>query len=428
MDLVIQSGILSESAQVEVLDAMAERVGEKECRERILASGPDAILFLTGIHTWEADRRLMEDVKSTTQAVVVGCGDVLWGNAVQVMEQCPSIDAVLLDFTSPSVKRMLEGESGPIENLVTRSGSEIIDGGITMSSDPFEYPIPCHDLFPLKKYRIPVAKHHPFVSLLSGYGCPFRCYFCPCGEQGFKIRKADNVIQELRFIQGMGIREIRFRDNTFGPKRDYALDLCGRMKEEAFDFTWCCLSRVDVMDEEILRAMKAAGCHTIFFGVECENDLTMEKYKDGITREKVQDVFALCRTLKIRSLAHFILGFPGEDESSIQKTVRFAIDLDPDYASFTVLEARPGTLYRKEAIDRGWISGNEISQLRRFPDPTSPSSRELDRLQKNAIRRFYFRPGYILKKLFSTDSLWELRNIVAQGFSLLKMSMRNIFP
>ena len=115
-----------------------------------------------------------------------------------------------------------------------------------------------------------------------------------------------------------------------------------------------------------------------------------------------------------------MVGFPGEGVASIDETVRFALDLNPDFVSFTVLEARPGTRYRQEAVARGWISPEDWTQARCFSDPRLLSNHELDRLQRQALRRFYLRPRYILRRMLNIKSAYELQNLVSGGLSLTK--------
>jgi len=420
LDLVIQSGFLKDAFEVEVLDAMALGLPEAECYRRALKARPEAIVFLTGFHTWQTDWPLVASIKGALGSVLIGCGDILWGNSLQAMERYPLLDGIILDFTAPGVRWYLTGQEENIQGMVYRSGDRVVEKTDANARGEFSYPVPCHERFPLEEYTIPVALHHPYVSLLSNYGCPFHCYFCPCGSQSFKNRRIDNVMEELGYIRSLGIREIRFRDNTFSADRGHAMEICSRMARDGFRFTWSCLSRVDVVDETVLATMKKAGCHTIFFGVECGNDLMRTRYKNGVTTKKVLETFSLCRALGIRTLAHFMVGFPGEGVASINETVRFALDLNPDFVSFTVLEARPGTRYRQEAVARGWISPEDWTQARCFSDPRLLSNHELDRLQRQALRRFYLRPRYILRRMLNIKSAYELQNLVSGGLSLTR--------
>src|SRR3989344_727403 len=102
----------------------------------------------------------------------------------------------------------------------------------------------------LEKYRFPFA-YGKFATVLTDYGCPFRCKFCIMSNLGFKFRSAENVIAELQYIKSLGINEIYFDDQTFGVNRKRTIDLCNAMLANNLQMKWSCFSRVDLIDEEI---------------------------------------------------------------------------------------------------------------------------------------------------------------------------------
>jgi radical SAM superfamily enzyme YgiQ (UPF0313 family) len=186
--------------------------------------------------------------------------------------------------------------------------------------------------------------------------------------------------------------------------------LCGKMIEEKFNFTWHALSRVDEVNEELLTLMKKAGCKTLLFGVESGDQRILNQYAKGITLEKIQDIFKICKKLKIDVLAHFILGLPGEDKESVEKTIDFSLKLDCDYADFAIAAPYIGTEMREEAIEKGWIDqrfkDEVFSDAAQYPimETGKLSKEDIWHLKNEAVRRFFFRPSYILKRLLKTRS------------------------
>jgi anaerobic magnesium-protoporphyrin IX monomethyl ester cyclase len=427
-DLIVLSGQLDADGDFDltVLDAMHERLAPDACVRRVLEIAPDAILFLTGAVSFTEDFALLEMIAeaSPKQITMVGTGDCLLAEAAQFFEAYPQLDAAILDFTWNDAAAYLRGEAGEKRNLAMRRSDGTVDlGRRTQSKESLSLPMPRYDLFPIKEYRIPHGRRMPFAGILTDYGCPFRCDYCIGGELGFRLRDLDNVIEEMRELRRLGVRELWIKDLTFGVQKKRTFELLELMRRERFGFTWVCLSRANVLTAELLREMRAAGCHTIQLGVESADEALLERHTKGISPDQVRKVVAMCKNEGIRVLAHYILGLPGDTTESIRRTIRFAIELDTAFASFNVAMPRMGTEFRQTAIEEGLIDGgleqldNSISQ----PVYETPElSREaLWGLRNEAIRAYHLRPGYMLRRLFSVRSLYEFTTLFREGFALL---------
>ena len=421
-DLLILSGILSEKHRVAVIDAIAEKLSENDCIARILQFRPDAIVFLSGAVSFQEDFPFMEKVKRLTNAKLIGSADIFMENGEKILEKYRFIDALLLDFTTPDILAYLEGKNA--QNIIYRAGDRIIKTKTErIKLANFTIPIPKHELFPLHKYRFPFA-YGKFATVLTDYGCPFRCKFCIMSNLGFKFRSAENVIAELQYIKSLGINEIYFDDQTFGVNRKRTIDLCNAMLANNLQMKWSCFSRVDLIDEEILTLMKNAGCHTIMFGVESSNEEILRKYEKGFTIAQVEKTFALCRKLGIRTLATFMLGFPEESEESVINTIEFSKRLNPDYAAFNVPVPRAATQLRKEEIAEHLIADEllPLDQTGSFVEISTkqiPAER-LASLRKRAVKEFYLRPSYIARRILSIRSFAELKNNISDALALLQ--------
>jgi len=422
-DLVVLSGIIAEKYDVAVLDAMALGMDAGLCMTEIGNISPKAVVALAGAVSYHEDAPFLENIKRRYDIPIIVTGDLFLENGEVILKNYPFLDAILMDFTNTDVIAYLSGEEDKIKNMIYRKGSEIVKK-ISPRTAEKEYtiPIPRHELF-MNNYNYPFVRRRPFATVLTDYGCPYKCSFCVIATLGFKCRPVENVISELRYLKNLGCREIYFNDQTFGVNRARAKELCKSMVEEKIDFGWVCWSRVDVINEELLKLMKGAGCHTILFGVETANEKSLKSMGKGYTLRDVEETFRLCKKHGIRTLATYILGLPGEDREDVVKTIEFAVRLDSDFVSFNTLIPRAGTQIRQYAINSGWIAEGNIrmdqSGTYAVMGNEALTGNDIIKLKSYAVRRFYGRPSYIAKRLLGVKSLYELKRLIMDGKEVL---------
>lgn len=431
-DLIVLSGILSPHFELHVIDAIADRLTPEETLKQIEASGCQIIVFLTGAVSWVEDFALLRQLTQTypNRYTLIGNGDILFAEDKQFLEEHPYLHAVLLDFTSSDVVNLIKGEEGPFAALSYRSRSGVIVPGTrAFPRGEFSLPLPRYDLFPYRRYRIPHGRRIPYAGILTDYGCPFHCDYCIGGELGFKFRNIDNVIEEMRYLKSFGIKELWFKDLTFGANKERARRLLNRILDEQLQFTWVCLSRVNVLDEELLTLMKRAGCHTVQLGIETADENLLGQYSKPFTRAQVEHTVAMCKKVGIRILAHFMLGLPGDTEENINATIRLALQLKPEFASFNVAMPRMGTRFRQKALEDGLV-GADVTTLDNsisFPVYETPelSREKLWQLRNKAIRTFHLRPGFVIRRLLGVRSLYELQTLFIEGIALLATTLKS---
>ncbi len=435
-DLVVQSGILSRRHEVEYLDANVQLWSFTRASSEIRTLHPDALVFLTGGVSWKQDFAFLDSLHIPPNVPVIGTGDVLVSRGRELMNQYPWLSGVLLDFTSNAIETFLNAWDsrtaslaldGAIPNLLYRNRGDFVRG-VDPGNRYYSFPLPRYDLLPLRKYRIPHGRRRIFASFLTDFGCPYTCSFCFNGKWDHKLRDLDNAMQELRYVRDIGIRELWIKDLTFGVNRKHSTEFLNRLIAENLRFDWITLSRVDVMDEELLSLMARAGCHTIQFGVESSDQGILNSIEKGIQPQRVKEIFALCRKLGIRTLAHFILGLPGETEQTALQTIEFAKELNPDFASFNIAAPRMGTDLRAEAIRQGWVdkdvdSVDNSTFLPQLEIGTLSGQRVIE-LRNQAIREFHMRPSYLWKKIMDIRSPREFWRALQNGYTLFQSTLR----
>jgi radical SAM superfamily enzyme YgiQ (UPF0313 family) len=298
------------------------------------------------------------------------------------------------------------------------------------SSQECDMPIPRWDLVKIHAYSFPFAVRKPFATVLTDFGCAYNCTFCPMGTIGFKLRPLNVVLSELELLKQMGVKEILFRDQTFGANKRQTIELCREMIEKRLGFSWTAYSRVDVLDESSISWMKKAGCHMLMFGLETSSRDIADKYRKNLKIELVSKTIGLCHKYGISTGGWFILGFPEEDERDIENTIHYAIDSRVDFAVFNILSPRLGTSFREACLKEGIIDKEFIEMDSSFKIPEWNSSQvskeRLSQLKRKAYIKFYLRPGYIFKRLRNLRSFYGMYNYISNGLGMMFRQMRNI--
>jgi radical SAM superfamily enzyme YgiQ (UPF0313 family) len=288
--------------------------------------------------------------------------------------------------------------------------------------DPNQTPFPARHLLPIKKYRGgPAYKGSRYsTSIFSHRGCPYHCTFCEKGVHGGKmrLRSAQNIFEEIQHVKNQfGIQDFRFIDDVFTVNRTILNDFCDRVIQSGEPIKWMCCGRVDLADSEVLEKMKRAGCYRIEYGIESGNSRLLEMVDKGATVEQSKTAIAKTKKAGIESIANFILGFPTETEAEMKETVDFALRLAPEYAIFFSYTPFVGTKMSDD-FDLKWDP-----EMPGFRAPSEkylvPTAQVLDRIDR-AYSRFYFRPGYILKRLLAIRSGWILLDLAKMALAHLK--------
>ena len=297
---------------------------------------------------------------------------------------------------------------------------------------------PAWDLFPWRAYTflpfVTVAK--PCLSILGTRGCPFRCKFCALGYMGSRVRKRspESIAAEVEWlVREYGIRHVGFVDPIFPLSKAHGIDTCRaiRARDIPGPWWWTSETRVDVIDVEMCREMKAARCKRILFGVESGVDELLAGVGKNFTTADARRAVAAAREAGLEISAFFMLGLPGETAAMTRQTIDFALSLDIDFAKFGITVPLPGSELYDDLIRQGKVEVGDWQRFSTFnPDPeTLPyipeglTGKELQTLHRRATWRFYVRPRMILRHLFVIRSM-GLRALLNGALILLRQALR----
>lgn len=344
----------------------------------------------------------------------------------------PSVDYVVVGEGEYSLLDLISGlDPRHIRGIgFKENGRIVLNPARETICDINSFPMPAYDLLPMDGYYAALGsyKRKPSFGMITSRGCPGRCTFCKGNILGeiIRFRSAEKIIEEIEFLQkNYNIKDITFYDDTFTSSKQRVNDFCDLLLEKKIALTWCCFSRVDTVNFEILKKMKKARCYQVMYGVESADSQILANIKKRITLEKVEETVAATKKAGIEVRLAFMLGNPGETEETIKKTIRYAIYLDPDLVSFNITTPYPGTEMFEWAeknnylIHKRW-SEYDLSQP--VMDLPSISKDKVLKYYKKAHRQFYLRPLYIFKRLLKIRCFEDFKRNFKPFISLLKFT------
>lgn len=210
-------------------------------------------------------------------------------------------------------------------------------------------PLPARDLIDNERYKAVWREDHGYAltSIMTTRGCPYGCFFCSeklVFGRRYTIRGADNVVAELQqVVQEYGYDRVWFADDIFPLRKERTIQICREILNRGLAFSWSCLARADLVDEEALDSMKRAGCEIVFFGVESGSQRMLDAMNRMMTIEQINKGVSAAKSVGLKVHAFMMVGFPGENYESLKQTIDFLKELSPDEFSFTVAYPLPGT-------------------------------------------------------------------------------------
>ncbi len=387
---------------------------------------------------WPKAKRTAEDIKRLNREIFTCAGGPY---PIAAREDClnragESLDAVVTGEGEWSVVEMVEtlqsgGGLEGVEGVIFRGGGKIISNPPRpLIADLDSIPYPARELLGDADRYIPppgTYRRQPVAVMITARGCDRRCIFCfqidrerKGGIRGVRYRSVENVLKEIELCVQQGYREIKFIDDTFASDYERAMRLAQEIKARRLDVVWFASACVNQVDTPLLRAFKEAGCWAILFGAESGVQKNLNAIRKGITLDQTRKAVKAAKEIGLTVSTPFLFGLPGETFDEGLRTIEFALELDPDLANFHALTPFPGT----DLYDQREQYGSVSDDLRDYTYqgaafvPYTMTRREIVELRQIALRRFYSRPSFLLRRLGGLRSLNDLA-VAARGIRSL---------
>ncbi len=413
----IISSLKKSGFTVEFIDGVFET--EESMVEKIGKFDPDVLGIQTTSPIWEKALSLAEKIKQLKEDIIIGVG----GSHVNTVGGSCIEDSNDLDFAVQGdgdliLKELCEEiEKG--KNCFETSGvvwkdvnNEIIENKPLPRTieNLDEVPFPDHEIIDIEDYcpSIGFYRDLPSANLVTSRGCLNACEFCHARKFHHRQRSVENVIQEMKELKNLGVKDIIIYDQDFGAKPDFAFRLCEKIIENKLDFYIGANMRIDSFDEELLKKMKKAGFWRVFYGLESGVQKNLDRVFKNIKIEKSREVVENTDEIGLQVFGSFMFGIPEETYQEGIKTIEFAKSLPLSFAKFTAFSPWPGSEIwnnpeKYGSLDRSYksMSMNKVNFV-----PNTMEKGDIDKLLKKGFREFYLRPNYIAKRVKNIRT-WE---------------------
>jgi radical SAM superfamily enzyme YgiQ (UPF0313 family) len=306
---------------------------------------------------------VMETTRANAVAMIRLCGE----RGITVVAGGPDASAEPEYYIENGARFVVvgEGERTMAELLTAVKGGEPVDGidglftadGFFRPRSPIEnldeLPFPAHDLVDYPAYFAAWKERHGFSSLQLSVsrGCPYRCSWCskPVFGSGHRIRSAKNIAEEMQFVKMLYQPDrIRFADEIFSANADWVRSFRDEVLARRARIPFECISRVDLVDGEVLASLRDAGCFRIWYGIESGSQKMLERMRKDFNVEDVRRAARLTKGAGIEVGYYVMLGYPSEEIADVELTRRLIRETRPDRCGVTLAYPQKGSRFYAE--------------------------------------------------------------------------------
>lgn len=415
--LYVASPLISDGHKVKILDLnLVHNPYEYLCAE-LNEFRPDLVGITAATPNIKRVYELTDAIKKYNNEIIVVAGGPHPSALPEDILSESKIDCVVKGEGDFALKKIIEeGLSSYIPNIYYKKDGTIIKSEVQgyIAEDLDELPYPAYELLDIQGYAQSdvLSKKQPAGFLEVSRGCYGRCTFCNKGIFGFKVRQKSStrVVDEIERMLNLGFREVHIIDDMFTANKKRVFDICEEILRRGLQFPWHPHSgvRADSVNVELLKMMKKAGCYRILYGVESGSQRVLDAVNKKITLKQTEDAVRWAKEAKMETVCAFMLALPTETEEDIQKTIDFAIKLNPDYVKWTITIPLPGTPLFEQMLANGQIKTKDWNKYifhqsaKDLYDHDVLSWEVIEKYYNLTYRKFYFNPRYILKMIYKT--------------------------
>jgi anaerobic magnesium-protoporphyrin IX monomethyl ester cyclase len=386
---------------------------------KILAFKPELIGFSTTTSSFLSGHDMAALIKRSDPQIKIVFGGVhVSALGETLMKDYASIDYLCRGEGEETITELADGKDLPaIDGLIWRGAKRIVTNQPRKPlADLDQLPFPDYEGlsgFP-KGYNLPLFSfvNFPGATLSTSRGCPYQCSFCDRSvfKRTFRYNSAEYIYAHMKHLNdNFGVRHINIYDDLFTLYRPRIEQLCRLLTSRPLGIQFNCAIRVGYADDELLNMLKNAGCLMVSLGIESADPEMLERHKAGVSIEEVRETVVRIKACGLRAKGLFMMGLPGETETSIRKTSDFILSLGLDDMNMSKFTPFPGAPIWSELPEEGifkedWRLMNCLNFV--FVPHTMASKEKLEYLYNWHVKRFYLDKDW--RKKF-VGRLWQHR-------------------
>ena len=265
----------------------------------------------------------------------------------------------------PEVLRRLEaGQSlEGIDGVITsgRNSKSVAERSATVIDKLSDLPLPAHDLCGYARY----LNRGGFVGVQTKRGCPLGCVYCIYPQlegKRYRLRPPEAIVEEVeKVVVQSKLQHFFFVDSVFNDPRKHALAVCAALARRKLPIQWTAFCNPLGFDAEVARAMAAAGCTGIEFGLDVATPKMLEALGKPFDQADIKVALQAARAAGLPFVNYMLFGGPGETWKDVQDTQSFLNTCAPANAVFASFGIRvyEGTALADTAREEGVVTSSQ---------------------------------------------------------------------
>jgi len=382
--LALMGGYMRDKGlSVKLIDAEGENLSPEQTTARLREYSPALVGILTIGSNLTASTWKMNGASIWVSAIRKDCPEIkqfLWGYHVSAIPEktlqeeqadyviCGEGFDTILELCSVVQSGAEESALAQIDGLWYKSGDGTIRGNSRMRLiQNFDaLPYDGWDMLPTQVYRNhlhfafeDLSKRNRYGAIMTSLGCPFNCSYCAIsyfsGDKKQRFKSVERALEEVDYwVEKHNVYFLRILDECFTFNRQHVMDFCNGLIKRQYHLSIWINARADLVDQEMLHVMKAAGIDWIGYGFESgSRKIRGNVHKAQYSKERIRDVVRMTHEAGISICSNFMFGLPGDDMKSMRESLNFARELCCEWPNFYCTMAYPGSQLYREAVANG---------------------------------------------------------------------------